>query len=98
MSSPFTLSESVTTDDALTAYSEVLADVGAVRPARDAVDNRLVNDVINGTGHIINDETDVGGWPTLNSTTPPVDTDHDGMPDAWETARGLNPNDANGNA
>jgi hypothetical protein len=23
-----------------------------------------------------------------------ADTDHDGMPDAWETAQGFNPNDA----
>ena len=27
----------------------------------------------------------------LTSMTPPPDGDHDGMPDAWETARGLNP-------
>ena len=97
MTSPFPVSESVATDDALTAYSRVLADAGATRPKRDLVDTRLVNDVIYGTGHIINDETEVGGWPTLNSTTPPLDTDHDGMPDSWETTHGLNPNDANDN-
>jgi hypothetical protein len=97
MSSPFAVSESITVDDALTAYSRVLADAGATHPKRDPVDARLVNDVINGTGHIINDETEVGGWPILNSTTPPIDTDHDGMPDSWETAHGLNPYDANDN-
>lgn len=35
------------------------------------------------------------GGPT---SVPVVDTDHDGMPDAWESAHGLNPSVANGNA
>lgn len=33
-------------------------------------------------------------WPTLESTEAPVDTDGDGMPDSWELAHGLNPEDA----
>ncbi len=41
---------------------------------------------------IIDSQKDVGGWPVLSSTTPPTDSDHDGMPDTWETAHGLNPN------
>ncbi|HTR81230.1 MAG TPA: T9SS type A sorting domain-containing protein [Bacteroidota bacterium] len=43
---------------------------------------------------IIDSQSDVGGWPTLNSLPPPSDSDHDGMPDAWEIAHGLNPYDA----
>ena len=37
---------------------------------------------------------DWSAWPTLNSTAAPADTDGDGMPDSWESANGLNPNDA----
>ncbi len=41
-----------------------------------------------------NAASDWSAWPTLNSTDAPKDTDGDGMPDYWETANGLNPNDA----
>ena len=32
-------------------------------------------------------------WPVLAREAAPADTDGDGMPDEWETANGLNPND-----
>ncbi|WP_278984920.1 pectate lyase [Segatella bryantii] len=39
---------------------------------------------------------DWSAWPTLVQTVPPVDTDGDGMPDAWESKNGTDPakNDA----
>ncbi len=37
---------------------------------------------------------DWSAWPTLQSTAAPTDTDGDGIPDTWEQANGLNPNDA----
>lgn len=42
---------------------------------------------------IITNISEVGGYPTYQGT-PYKDSDHDGMPDAWETAHGLNPHDA----
>jgi hypothetical protein len=83
----------VTTDDVMTAFKRVLAGAGAVLPKRDAVDANVVKNVIDGTGKIIDDEQQVGGWPELKSAQPPLDTDHDGMPDDWEKPHGLNPND-----
>ncbi|KPL05627.1 hypothetical protein AMJ85_11550 [candidate division BRC1 bacterium SM23_51] len=94
---PFAVAQ-VTTDDALTAYKRVLRFGGAILPKRDAVDIRVLKDVQNGTGTIIDDEDQVGGWPTLASGAPPVDSDHDSMPDDWESARGLDPNDADDGA
>jgi hypothetical protein len=176
LSSPI-LVEPVTTDDAVTAYDIVLADAGASFPVRDTADTNVIDDVINGTGSIINCEeygnfyrptgyaragtsttitlattassedngyntykieilagtgvgqvrtistyvgstrvatvsaswstipdttseygiiidctNNAGGWPVLAAGTPPVDNDHDGMPDAWELAVCLDPN------
>jgi len=84
---------SVGTDDAIAAYERVLADAGAVLPRRDAVDIRIVGEVRNGTGRIIDDEEQVGGWPELKSASPPQDSDRDGMPDDWEKQHGLDTND-----
>lgn len=42
---------------------------------------------------IIDSPANVGGWPQLNSTPAPRDTDHDGLPDAWELAHSLDPNE-----
>lgn len=43
---------------------------------------------------IIDTQDDVGGWPLLESAPAPKDSDHDGMPDAWEIQHGLDPNNA----
>jgi hypothetical protein len=76
------------------AYATILESVGAVLPKRDEVDKRILNDVVSRTGAIINSQSEVGEWPVLYSVTAPADTDHDGMPDEWETKAGLNPNNA----
>jgi len=50
-------------------YSYVLANAGAWPASRDAVDARVVGNVKNGNGSVINSQADVGGWPSLASTT-----------------------------
>jgi hypothetical protein len=83
----------ITTTSADVAYAQVLDRAGATVPARDAVDTRIVGGVRSNTGLIIDRTADVGGWPALDPGAPLVDTDHDGMPDAWELAHALDPND-----
>lgn len=85
--------EPVTTTSAAQAKIDVLAGAGASFPARDIIDARIVNDVINKTGHSIatTAEQPEGGWPPLESLPAPADSDHDGMPDAWELAVCLDP-------
>jgi hypothetical protein len=84
----------VATDSAAVALGRVLAQAGAMPWRRDAVDQRVTGHVRTGTGQIIDSTPQVGSWPTLNSVTPPVDTDSDGMPDYWELALGLIPANA----
>ena len=100
--------EAVTTHTAEKAYEQVLMYAGASLH-RDALDDIMVSDARNGeatfTGSgnskgFINSQDDVkskipNGWPDLEQGTVLPDTDGDGMPDDWETAHGLNPNDKN---
>jgi pectate lyase len=76
------------------AYNAVLAHAGCSKPNRDNIDRRIIEEARNGTATygnngIITTPSDVGGWPKLQGGTAPVDSDHDGMSDAWETAYGL---------
>ncbi len=82
------------------AYERVLNGVGAIVPQRDWQDSRIVEETRTGTAvgkgsknklGIIDDPVAVGGWPILQGE-PYVDTDADGMPDEWEKANALNPN------
>lgn len=83
----------VQTTTAEIAYGDVLSLAGAIAPVRDEVDERLIRQVVTRTGRIIDSPDEVGGWPEYPSLRGPKDTDRDGMPDAWEAARKLNPND-----
>jgi hypothetical protein len=78
--------------DAGAAYR--LNDMGLRVSRRDAVDSRVVSEFWSGTGGIIDDPSEVGGWPLLSAGTPVVDSDLDGMPNAWENANGLDPFDS----
>ena len=80
----------IVTQTASEAYTSVLQHGGASLPRRDAVDSRILEDVVNGTGRIIDSQTEVGGWPELHTDRPLRDRDGDGMPDAWERSHGLN--------
>jgi pectate lyase len=83
----------VRTHSAQEAYELVLEYAGATVPVRDAVDARIIADARKGAGKLIDSQKEVGGWPAYRSGTPPKDTDEDGLPDAWETAHGMNPRD-----
>lgn len=88
-----------TEQEAQEAYETVLAKAGCSL-RRDAIDTRIVDEVRNGNytykgsngskNGLIDTPSDVGGWPAY-SGTPELDSDYDGMPDAWEEAHGLNP-------
>ncbi|MCJ8167025.1 pectate lyase [Pontibacter sp. E15-1] len=103
---PHPIQDNVTTHTAQEAYERVLA-YGGASLKRDAVDERVLDNVRNGTytapgsggseKGIIDSQSDVGGWPELAAMPAPVDTDGDGMPDEWEKAQKLDPAKANPN-
>jgi pectate lyase len=78
----------ITTHTAEEAYDLVLARAGAF--PRDVVTLRTVSEVQQRSGSW-GREVPADLMAGLIPTAAPVDTDRDGMPDDWETARGLDP-------
>lgn len=78
----------------LDAYNDILNEVGATLPVRDAADLRLIASVRNNTGDIIDIPEQVGGWPVLQGGPLAPDSDHDGMPDNWENTYGFTSSNA----
>ncbi|HEX7653811.1 MAG TPA: T9SS C-terminal target domain-containing protein, partial [Verrucomicrobiae bacterium] len=95
----------VKTHTAEEAYTNVLANVGCNFPTLDDHDQRIIAEVRTGQVHFKGSRTglpglpdsqeDVGGWENYPTVQRPADwdTDEDGIPDAWEKAHGLNPQD-----
>ncbi len=97
----------VTTHTAENAYEQILA-YGGASLYRDEVDERYMTETRNGQSTYAGSVTGVKGMIDLVSdvngyteATFPTDareagfdSDNDGMPDAWETANGLDPNNA----
>ena len=79
----------VTTQSADKGKDLVLAQAGP-QPL-DAVDERLLGDFFDGGSY---DANNIGQFPNLQTYNVPADTDLDGMPDDWEIAHGLDPNDS----
>lgn len=98
----------VVTQTALEAYEDVLADVGCNIPALDEHDQRVIEETRAGTAKfkgsvsglpgLPDKQDDVGGWDDYPTVERPADwdTDHDGLPNAWESEHGLNPNSTAG--
>ena len=96
----------VTTHSAAEAFNKVLA-YGGASLYRDEIDARYMEEAKTGTAQykgsitlspgIIDKVSDVNGYTesTFGTASRPADfdTDKDGIPDAWELANGLNPND-----
>lgn len=79
---------------AANACKDVVRSAGCSFPRRDGVDERIARDVKARKGQIIDSPAQVGGFPEILDGRALPDSDKDGMPDSWEKARGLNPEDA----
>ena len=86
----------IRTSTPMIAYEDVLANAGATKPERDAVDGRIIEAVKNRRGQLLErDPEDVGGWPELDAGVPYQDRDVDGISDDWEVKNGMDAADTN---
>ena len=66
-------------------YSNVLDNVGATLPRRDEIDARIIADVKNGTGRIINTDEEVGSYLGIQNSESRVFE----IPQEWKTAHNM---------
>lgn len=97
------VTDHTTTQRADEAFRSVIESAGAW--PRDKVDLRAALDALDGTSTsytasaepskagLIDSPAQVGGYPVYETAEVPVDSDGDGMPDAWERTRRLDPAD-----
>jgi hypothetical protein len=81
------------TETAETAFERVLRGVGATLPKCDAADERVITDVRQRTGKIIESQEEVGGWQhyVIVSTEKTEEENADGIPAQWKRRHGLDP-------
>ncbi|KQO22625.1 pectate lyase [Flavobacterium sp. Leaf82] len=102
LSSPYDYPMKNTTLTAQDAYDKIVQNVGASYPRRDQVENLMITDLMSKgtTATYVYVQTDLtqkfgfinGGAGHVYGAPAPIDTDNDGMPDAWEDANDLNKN------
>ena len=107
LTTPYDYPMKNTTLSAQNAFDKIVASAGASYPRRDQVDNLMVSDLMSKgtTATYVYVQSDLtkqfgfinGGAGHVYSAPSPLDTDNDGIPDAWEDSNGLdknNPTDA----
>lgn len=82
------------------AYTDVVAQVGCNIPSHDTLEKRILGNVQNRTGKIIDCQGNyahgtaynltINAWPTLANGNVSLDNDVDGMPNWWEDRNELN--------
>ena len=91
VNTPFELGDDTYADLSLTnilpgaeVVDSVIADVGATLPKRDAIDARVIADVKNQTGRVINNSSEAGGITGFEETHRTFV-----IPEAWKAANGM---------
>ena len=77
-------------EPAWSAYEKIIVQSGVGAKPADAVDQRVLQEVLSNSGQIINSQEEVGGWPELKGKKKAAkDSDGDGVPDRWEKRNGM---------
>lgn len=93
MNVPFAKPEIPVHVDSARKLVKKISDEAGDSLCRDAVDTRLISDLLSfGTkGQLIGSQDEVGGFPPSEEEKAALDSDGDGIPDAWEVRHHLNP-------